>query len=292
MKIEKMLAKLPIERFRNPPPVVAVLRLNGIIQARIGGVPRSGGLSLAGLADTIDRAFEMSNLKAVALSINSPGGSPVQSALIHRRIRQLAAEKQVPVLAFAEDVAASGGYWLALSGDEIYAEETSILGSIGVVSAGFGFPELLKRLGIERRVHTAGESKRMLDPFLEQRPDDIERLKRLQLEIHDSFKDIVRARRAGKLKAEDPDLFTGEIFTGRRALALGLIDGIADLRSTLRARYGERVRLRLVEPRRPRALFRIPFMTRGSMPADWVGTMMHEVIDGLEERAAWARFGL
>ena len=269
-----------------PPPTVAVLRLDGIIATR-GGL-RGKSLSMAGLAEPIARAFRVPDLAAVALVINSPGGSPVQSALIERRIRALAAEKNVPVLAFAEDVAASGGYWLALAADEIYAQDASILGSIGVVSAGFGFPDLLKRFGIERRVHTAGESKAMLDPFRAEDPDDIERLKALQLDIHEGFKDLVRARRGARLK-EDDKVFTGAIFTGRQALARGLIDGIGDLRQVMRERFGEHVRFRTVTDRPRRGLLarRLRFAQQTSAV-----DLVTDALGALEERAIWARFGL
>ena len=231
MGLRSLLRRLPIARFRNPPPVVAVLRLSGVI-----GLRGRRGLSLAGKASAIERAFRLGGLTAVALSINSPGGSPVQSALIFRRIRQLAEENNVPVIAFAEDVAASGGYWLALAGDEIYAEDTSILGSIGVVSGGFGFSELMRRLGISRRLYTAGARKAMLDPFLAEDPKGIERLTALQRDIHGSFKDVVRLRRGARLKGDDETLFNGDIFTGRGALARGLIDGIGDLLATVEER--------------------------------------------------------
>src|SRR5579863_5463759 len=188
---------LPVERWRNPPPVVSVLRLDGVIGPR----QWRGALSLASHAAAIERAFRPSRLSAVALAINSPGGSPVQSALLYRRIRQLADEKKVPVFAFAEDVAASGGYWLALAGDEIYAEDASLIGSIGVVTSSFGVNRLIDRLGIERRLHTAGENKAMLDPFLPENPLDVARLTALQQDIHDSFKAHVRQRRAGKIDA-------------------------------------------------------------------------------------------
>src|SRR5215467_3620782 len=192
------LQHLPIERFRNPPPVVAVLRLTGVI-----GTRGRRGLSLANHAAAIERGFGLRRLVAVALAVNSPGGSPVQSALLFRRIRQLADEKNVPVLAFAEDVAASGGYWLALAADEIYAEEASVLGSIGVVSAGFGFSELLRRVGVNRRLYTAGDRKALLDPFLAEDPAGVERLTLIQRDIHASFKELVRARRGAKLKGSD-----------------------------------------------------------------------------------------
>src|SRR6267143_5996280 len=234
-----LLKLLPIERFRHPPPHVAVVRFDGVIGPRQWRT----ALSLASHAAALDRAFALRHLSAVALLVNSPGGSPVQSALLFRRIRQLAEEKGVPVFAFAEDVAASGGYWLALAGDEIYAEEASLLGSIGVVSAGFGVARLIDRLGIERRLHTAGERKSLLDPFLPEDPADVARFSALQQDIHLTFKEHVQRRRAGKIDAADETLFSGEVLTGRMALSRGLIDGIGDLRSVLRARFGANVRL-------------------------------------------------
>src|SRR5882724_207231 len=225
-------------------PTVGIVRLAGAI-----GMPslRGDSLSIAALAGPLDRAFALKNLKAVALAINSPGGSAAQSALIARRIRALATEKKVPVLAFVEDVAASGGYWLATAADEIYADDCSIVGSIGVVAAGFGFPQLLQRLGIERRVHTAGPRKAMLDPFRPEQPEDVARLMQLQQEIHDGFKAQVRERRAGRLKGDEAELFSGDFWTARPALARGLIDGIGDLRSILRGRFGDQVRLVPIE---------------------------------------------
>jgi len=288
MGLRTLLRRLPIERFRHPPPVVAVLRLSGVI-----GLRGRRGLSLAGKAGAIERAFKLSGLAAVALAINSPGGSPVQSALIFRRIRQLADENNVPVLAFAEDVAASGGYWLALAGDEIYAEDTSILGSIGVVSGGFGFSEVLRRIGISRRLYTAGARKAMLDPFLAEDPQAIARLEALQRDIHGSFKDIVRLRRGAKLKGDDGTLFNGDIFTGRGGLANGLIDGIGELRGTLRQRFGDKVRLLLVEPEKRRFALRIPFLPRAAGdPGFAVGDIAADLLATVEERLHWGRFGL
>src|SRR5712692_6543036 len=219
MSLADLLKLLPIERLRNPPPLVAVVRLEGVIGSR----QLRSAVSLQSHAGALDRAFALRRLSAVALAINSPGGSAVQSALLYRRIRQLADEKGVPVFAFAEDVAASGGYWLALAGDEIYAEEASLLGSIGVVTASFGLDRLIERFGIERRLHTAGERKALLDPFLPEDPSDVARLTALQQDIHESFKDHVRRRRLGKLDAAD-GIFSGEVLTGRMALAKGLID--------------------------------------------------------------------
>lgn len=286
MSLRTLLHRLTGGYVPPAPPTVAVLRLDGVIATR-GGV-RGKSLSMAGLAEPIERAFKLPDLVAVALLINSPGGSPVQSALIERRIRALAAEKNIPVIAFAEDVAASGGYWLALAADEIYAQDASIVGSIGVVSSGFGFPDLIRRFGIERRVYTAGTSKAMLDPFRAEEPDDVERLKALQLDIHESFKDLVRSRRGARLK-EDDQVFTGAIFTGRQALARGLIDGIGDLRQVLRERFGERVRFRLIAERSRRGfgLKRLGFASQLN-PIDLVA----DGLGALEERAIWARFGL
>jgi signal peptide peptidase SppA len=273
-----------IERLWRRRPVVSVLRFEGVIMPR----QRRGGVSLASHAAAIEKAFRASGLVAVAMVVNSPGGSPVQSALLYRRIRQLAEEKSVPVIAFAEDVAASGGYWLALAGDEIFSEETSLVGSIGVISAGFGLHQLIGRLGIERRLHTAGERKSLLDPFLPEEPSDIARLTALQQDIHQSFKDHVRHRRAGKIDAADEALFGGDVLTGRMALNRGLIDGIGEVRAVMRARYGDQVRLRPVvaERRRWSFLNRLPIAAREPF------SLIAELADWIEARLLWARFGL
>ncbi len=292
MDLRSLLAHLPIARFRNPPPVVAVVRLSGII----GGFgPLRSGMTLAALETVIERAFKLPRLEAVALAINSPGGSPAQSDLICRRIRDLAKEKEVRVFAFCEDVAASGGYWLACAADEIYARETSIVGSIGVISAGFGFPELLQRWGIERRLHTSGDKKSLLDPFQAEKPQDVARLKGLQKELHDIFQDLVRERRGAQLKDGDETLFSGEFWTGAKAVELGLIDGIGELRQTLRARYGDKVVLKRVDGARPwwRRRFGLAGLgpgapVRAPAPEDWVAGLLAAV----EERAHWSRFGL
>jgi len=275
---------LNLERLWPRPPVVSVLRFEGVIMPR----SRRGGISLASHAAAIEKAFRTSRLAAVAIVVNSPGGSPVQSALLYRRIRQLAEEKGVPVIAFAEDVAASGGYWLALAGDEIFSEETSLLGSIGVISAGFGFYQLIGRLGIERRLHTAGERKSLLDPFLPEDASDVERLRALQHDIHRSFKEHVRARRAGKIDGDDESLFAGDVLTGRMAVDRGLVDGIGEVRAVMRARYGDKVRLRPVpaERRRWPFLSRLPFVRREA------GSVIAEFADWVEARLLWARFGL
>ena len=220
MGLRAYIARLLPGRLGERRPVVAVLPLTGII-GRIGPIRR--GLALSVLAGPIERAFSVRGLVAVALAVNSPGGSAVQSALIHRRIRALAAEKEVSVFAFAEDVAASGGYWLLCAGDEIYAEDSSIIGSIGVISAGFGLERLIERFGIERRVYTAGGRKGMLDPFQAEDPDDVALLEAIQGDVHESFKAAVRSRRAGKLGADEDELFSGAFWSGRQARTLGLV---------------------------------------------------------------------
>ena len=253
-------------------PTVSVIRLQGAI-----GIPArhgAAGLSDAGLATLLDRAFRRGRPVAVALAINSPGGSPVQSALIAARIRRLSERHGVPVHAFVEDVAASGGYWLATAADRIWADESSVLGSIGVISAGFGFADLIARHGIERRVHTAGRSKSWLDPFRPETPEDVARLHRLLEPINAAFKAQVTARRGDRLAA-DRDLFSGEIWVGREAVELGLADGIGHLDPTMRQLFGDRVRLVPYGQR-------VPFLRRFGISADdWV--------DAASERAAFAR---
>ncbi|MEM8751665.1 MAG: S49 family peptidase [Pseudomonadota bacterium] len=258
-------------------PVVSVLRLNGAI----GGVGFGRGLSDAGLAPLVERAFALKRLVGVALAINSPGGSPTQSALIAARIRRLAEEKEVPVFAFCEDVAASGGYWLATAGDEIYADDNSILGSIGVIYSGFGFHAFLDRQGVERRVHTAGESKSLLDPFRPEKPEDVERIKRLQSVIHQNFIAQVKDRRGDKLA--DADLFTGEVWVGAEAEKVGLIDGIGHLAPVMKARFGDKVDFRVVSQKRG-LLKRLGAPGAAELPGAIAGAV--------EERALWARYGL
>lgn len=271
-------------------PTVSVLRLNGVI-GNLG--PMRGGLSLATVAPLIERAFRQSNLKAVALALNSPGGSPVQSALIFNRLRAMAEEKDVPVLTFAEDVAASGGYWIACAGDEIYANENSIVGSIGVVSAGFGLEGLIDKIGVERRLYTSGERKSLLDPFLPEKEEDVERLKGIQGEIHESFKELVRRRRGKRLKLPEKDAFSGEFWTGKTALKHGLIDGIGDLRAVLRDRFGERVKLKVMEPKRGWLRRKLGMGAARDFDAAGFGqAAAGGVMAAIEERAHWHRFGL
>src|SRR5436189_4017251 len=239
------LADLVPAGWRGGNAVVPVVRLSGVIGAV---TPLRPGMSLAGIAKTLERAFAIRHAKAVALVINSPGGSPVQSRQIYLRIRQLAAEKKLPVLVFVEDVAASGGYMIACAGDEIFCDPSSILGSIGVVGGTFGFQELIKKIGVERRLYTAGEHKAMLDPFLPEDPEDVARLKAIQREIHAIFISLVKDSRGTRLKRADDELFTGEYWAGETSVSLGLADGIGDLRSTLRARYGDKVLTPVIAP--------------------------------------------
>lgn len=290
--MRRLLARLLPKSWRPNIVTIPVIRLHGTIMA--GGNQLRPALSLATTAGLIEKAFAF-DAPAVAISVNSPGGSPVQSRLIFRRIRDLAAEKNRRVLIFVEDVAASGGYMIALAGDEIIADPSSIVGSIGVVSASFGFPELLKKIGVERRVHTAGQNKSVLDPFKPEKKEDVERLKALQLEVHETFIELVKERRGAKLK-DDPDLFTGLFWTGRKGLELGLVDALGDMRTTLKQRFGEKTQLKLISQQRG-LLSRFGLFgsaLRGNQPAvaDIAAAAAHGLADAAEERAMWSRFGL
>ena len=286
----RLLARLT---FRRPPPVVGVIRLTGVIGQ--GGLLR-GGLNLETLAPSLERAFRLPGLEAIALCINSPGGSPAQSALIQRRIRDLAIEREVPVMAFVEDVAASGGYWLACAADEIFINDNSILGSIGVISAGFGFTDAIEKLGIERRLHTQGGKKSLLDPFKPERPEDVARLENVQRQIHDNFKELVRSRRGQRLSLAEEELFSGDFWLGTRAVDIGLADGIGDIRGILRERYGKTVRIRTIG-RRPGWLRRRCGCGMGSAfgapfgPEEGSG-LIDNLLASVEARAWWSRFGL
>jgi signal peptide peptidase SppA len=285
-----LLSYLPAS-WINRGPLVPVLRFSG----PIGVVtPLRPGLSLSTSAAAIDKAFSMRGAKAVAIQINSPGGSPVQSMLIYRRIRALAAEKGLKVYVFAEDVAASGGYLLALAGDEIYADPSSIVGSIGVITATFGLNEMIAKIGVQRRVYTAGKSKDTLDPFLPEKPEDVERIKSLQRDVHAAFIDLVKERRGPKIANAGDELFTGEFWSGKRALELGLIDGLGDVRGKMRETFGDDVRLKLVMPstswlRRRRSVF----AEAGALDLGFLsGELAADLISAIEARALWSRFGL
>ncbi|WP_305989705.1 S49 family peptidase [Roseibium sp. MMSF_3544] len=275
------------KRFRNDNPVIPVVRLQGAIGMQS---PMRSGLSLASAAVPLEKAFSIKKAPAVALIVNSPGGSPVQSRLIFKRIRDLAKENEKDVLVFVEDVAASGGYMIAIAGDEIFVDPSSVVGSIGVVAAGFGFTELIKKIGVDRRVYTAGEKKVTLDPFQPEVPEDIAYLKTLQQEIHDTFIDLVKSRR-GDVLSDDPDLFSGKFWTGKTGIELGLVDAIGDLRGVLRDRYGEKAQPRLISA--PRGLFgrkgALGVAGKGARLTEGLG---EELISTVEERAMWMRYGL
>jgi len=284
----KQLARLVPRRFRTDVPVVPVVRLAGVI-----GVvtPLRPGLLLATVARTLERAFGMPRVRAVALSINSPGGSASQSHLIFQRIRQLAEEKKIPVLAFIEDVGASGGYMLACAADEIICDHFSMVGSIGVVGGTFGFTKLMEKIGVERRLYTAGDRKAMLDPFLPEKPEDVKRIKAVQQDIHAHFIELVKARRAGKLQGSDKLLFSGEFWPATKAIEMGLADGIGDLRSSLRERFGEKVYMPLIAAERSLFGRRLPGVNFPDAVLGGPG-LADELISAIEVRALWGRFGL
>jgi len=281
--LQRLAGFLP-RRWRRDAAFITVVRLSGVIGF---STPLSPGMTLASVAKTLERAFSVKQAKAVAIVINSPGGSPVQSHLIFQRIRSLAEEHKKKVIVFVEDVAASGGYMIACAGDEIFADPSSIAGSIGVVSASFGFHKLINKIGIERRVYTAGEKKVMLDPFQPENAEDVKRLKSVQKEIHAMFISLVKERRGRKLKVPDKTLFSGEFWTGGESVRLGLVDGIGDLRATLRARYGKKVAIRLISPPSGWLGRRVPGIGR-EFGNDWAATL----ISSLEARTIWARYGL
>ena len=283
-----VLGKLIPARFRPGIPIVPVVPLSGVIGV---STPLRRGLMLSTVARMLERAFSYRNARALALIINSPGGSPAQSHLIFRRIRDLAGEKKLPVIAFIEDVGASGGYMLACAADEIICDPFSIVGSIGVVGGSFGFPKAMEKLGIERRLYTSGDRKAMLDPFLPEKPEDVKRIKAIQKDIHEHFIALVKERRAGKLNGTDKTLFSGEFWVAQNAIELGLADAVGDLRSILRSRYGEKVRTPLITSERTIFGRRIPSLGSREMSGRQSG-LADELISALEARALWGRYGL
>jgi len=285
---ERLRALLPA-RLGGGAAVVPVVRLSGVIGF---STPLRPGLTISSVARSLERAFSVRNASAVALAINSPGGSAVQSHLIYQRIRQLAEEHERPVIAFVEDVAASGGYMIACAADEIVCDSASIVGSIGVVGGTFGFNRLMERLGVERRIYTAGERKVMLDPFQPEKPEDVEHLKVIQQDIHEGFIALVKGRRGAALAGPEATLFNGEYWTGRKAQELGLVDRIGDLRGTLRERYGDNVATPLVAAERSLFGRRVPGVDAGArVPFGGVG-LAEDIVSALEARALWARYGL
>ena len=287
-----LLTRILPKRFRKEGIAIPVVRLQGAIMT--GGSQFRPTLNLANTAQMLERAFAKKDAPVVAISINSPGGSPVQSRLIYQRIRALAEEKNKRVLMFVEDVAASGGYMIALAGDEIFVDPTSIVGSIGVVSGGFGFPELLRKIGVERRVYTAGENKVILDPFQPEKESDIEYLKSLQLEIHKVFIDMVKSRRGERL-ADDETIFSDLFWTGQRGVELGLVDGMGEIRDVLKRRFGPKTRLELVGSARGLLGRRLPGIASlgvGNAGAEIASGAAEGLASTLEERALWSRYGL
>ncbi|GAA4611366.1 S49 family peptidase [Saccharopolyspora hordei] len=286
----KLSAKLPAKLAERAErgPVVAVVKLHGVITATPSPVSRPT-ISTQTVESALTRAFGHDRLSGVVLSVNSPGGAPTQSALVADRIRELAAEKDVPVLAYCEDVAASGGYWLACAADEVYAHPTSIVGSVGVVSASFGLTGLIEKLGVERRVYTAGDHKVRLDPFSPEKEEDVAWLRGLQGELHEQFQDWVRKRRGSKLNGSEDDLFSGEVWTGSKAAELGLVDGVGSLRQIVKEKFPD-AHLHTVEPRKP-LLAKLGMSSAvrfGGSPADSILS----TVEALEHRALWNRFGL
>lgn len=279
------IKKLIPRKFRSEGVTIPVVRLQGVISSASSAL--KSNLSLANCAEQLERAFNMKEAPAVAIVINSPGGSPVQSRLIYKRIRDLAQEKNKRVLVFVEDVAASGGYMIACAGDEIFADPSSVVGSIGVVSSSFGFPELMKKIGVERRVYTAGKNKASLDPFSPEKESDINHLKELQLEIHETFINLVKDSRKSKLSDND-DLFTGMFWTGIKGKELGLVDGLNDIQSVLKDRYGSKMQMRLISASKGLLGRKSP----SGIYADIAGQALGNIVDVAEERALWSRYGL
>ena len=276
----KTFLKLVPAQWRKETNTVHVLRLQGAISA--GGI--RSGLNAKDLEPILKRAFKK-GVSGVALAINCPGGSPVQSALIAARIQALSLQHKIPVYAFCEDVAASGGYWLACAADEIYVDESSIIGSIGVIASGFGFVDAIKKLGVERRVYTSGASKNILDPFKPEKAEDVNRLLELQEDVHEGFKAHVKNRRSGKLKAADDELFTGAFWTGKRSLELGLVDGIGHMYPVLQHKFGDKVEITEITAAKGWGLKRFGF---GAAAID----LPEAALNTLETRALWSRFGL
>jgi serine protease SohB len=286
----KTLKRLIPKKFRKQKTKIPLVRLSGVIQA--GGSQFRPALNLANVEELLEKAFDFKTAPAVAISINSPGGSPVQSRAIFHKIRTLAREKEKKVLVFVEDVAASGGYLIALAGDEIIADPTSIVGSIGVISGGFGFPELLKKIGVERRIYTAGENKSVLDPFMPEKQSDIEHLKSLQVDVHRVFIDMVKERRAGKL-ADDEQLFSGLFWAGEKGKELGLVDGVGDMQTELKLRYGEKIEIEVIEA--SKGFFGRFLSNRhaGIDPKTAMGAgMAAGALEVAEEKLWWSRYGL
>ena len=260
-------------------PVIACVSLNGVIGK---DSKLSSGINFDNVSPILKRAFNTKKVKAVSITINSPGGSPVQSELIYNYIRELSVEKKIPVYTFAQDVAASGGYWLLLSGDEVYAHNSSIIGSIGVIFSGFGFVDLIKKIGVERRIYTEGKNKAILDPFLPEENENIEILKDAQRDIYEGFKYLVKSRRVGKLKESEEKLFTGAFWSGKKSAELGLVDGICDMRSKMKEKFGDKVEIKKITIKK--GLLKSFFSEKSPL--------VDSLFSKLEERISFNKFGL
>ena len=280
-KIDNWFSSISLDKIFNNKPNIAVIRLQGVISDSSFG--KQDTISLNNMNPLIEKAFKLSKLSAVCLLINSPGGSPVQSELVAKRIRALADEKDVPVYSFIEDVGASGGYWLACAGDEIYASRSSVVGSIGVVSSGFGFHEAIAKLGVERRIYTAGKNKSVLDAFSPAKDSDIKLLKELQEDVHKHFIDAIKESRGDKLKEKDSFLFTGEFWTGSRAAEYGLIDGIDDMYNFINSKFGDNVNVKIISPKM--SWIKSKLGVSGPNIAD-------DILSGLETKSLYSKFGL
>jgi len=257
---------------------VSIIPLTGVIAPNMG---RRKGLNLYEIDKNIEQAFSLKNLKAVALQINSPGGSPVQSEMIAKRIRELSEKNSVPVLAFVEDVAASGGYWLACAADEIFASKASIVGSIGVVSSGFGFDKAIEKIGVDRRLYTSGDNKAILDPFLPEKKDEVKRLKNIQKQLHQQFISFVKSRRGSKIDDKNKEIFTGAFWSGEESLEIGLIDGFGEMKATLKERFGDSVKIKEFAPKKK--FFGFSNLLSGAIEM---------LIFKMDERSLLKRFGL
>ncbi|CAA14855.1 POSSIBLE PROTEASE SOHB (sohB) [Rickettsia prowazekii str. Madrid E] len=279
-KLDQLFASV----FGDSKEVVAVLRLSGVI-GKVSTM--QSGLTLESLNELIEKTFKIKKLKALCLIINSPGGSPVQSELIAKRIRDLAKENKIKVYSFIEDMAASGGYWLACSGDQIYALPSSVIGSIGVVSSGFGFHEAINKLGIERRVYTEGKNKAVLDPFKPINKDDLKIIKDLQKQVYEHFVEYVKNRRAGKLTQQDEILFNGEFWAGQTALDYGLIDGIGDMYSVIKEKFGDNIKFQYLCAKQPWLKKKL-----GMRSKILIEDLVNTVIDTIENKIITDKFNM
>ncbi len=285
--VKKKLATVPvIGKIFTPKDKVVVMRMAGVIADSSN--TRKAGISFQKYTKLIDKAFGIDNVKALALVINSPGGAPTQCALISNQIQRLSKEKEVPVYAFVEDVAASGGYWLACTADKIYAQETSIIGSIGVISGGFGFTELIQRHGIERRIYTSGKDKSFLDPFTEEKPADVKRLKKLQSQLHESFKNWVKESRGDRLNGTDAVLMEGGFWVAPEAIEKGIIDELGDVTEVMKSEFGEKVKFIEMSPEKKMFAGLIPFGAEAKID----GEILIDALDVMNNRALWTRYGL